>query len=281
MYNRSLRPVVIFVGFFAGLWALLSGISSFRDLSIDKAHEARLAVFDIVLGSLYFGTMAIEIFGIVAAFLQRLPLVRIYAFLSLVAALIITTTEIIRVVIHFVFKDELINECTMLSTGQEIVYRFGLWGPVSSEVLTPEEASIFCNRAWSNDSTNEIIWLFISGFYSFILSSIAFAYYRQLVDPHSAVNSARDFPSTQPLHYNPPYESSSANLPELGYNARYAPPAGPPPDSAHEEEFDHNKLPPGYGVGLGGDVKDTKDSKYDDPDAKDPFTDFDTKRDGV
>lgn len=113
---------------------------------------------------------------------------------------------------------------------------------------------------------------------------IAFAYYRQMLDPSSPANASRA-PSSQvrrgafPTHYDPPY---NASVPNLGYDAPYtssggyAPPPGPPPQGHLDEQFappyEHGdgKLP-GYGAGFGDDMKDmdTKDSK------EDPFSDFD------
>ena len=94
--------------------------------------------------------------------------------------------------------------------------------------------------------------------------SIAFAYYRQCLDPTSPANASRAPPAQQrmpndqfPEHYNPPY---------MAYDApqqSYAPPPGPPPQL--------NK-PPMYTDGS---------ARYDDgkDDATlhgdDPFADFD------
>lgn len=111
---------------------------------------------------------------------------------------------------------------------------------------------------------------------------MAFAYYRQLLDPTSPANAHRA-PSSQvrmdnyPQHYNPPYNASVPNL-GYGYNAPYAggpytgqpyaPPRGPPP--AHDDSFipPYDNKPPGY---TGGD----ENGGYGNNDSKDPFADFD------
>ena len=42
--------------------------------------------------------------GIVAAFTQRLPLVRAYALLSIVTTILVLAVGLVRVIVHFVFK---------------------------------------------------------------------------------------------------------------------------------------------------------------------------------
>lgn len=108
-----------------------------------------------------------------------------------------------------------------------------------------------------------------------LFCSIAFAYYRQLLDPTSAANAFRS-PSNQaraegafPAHYNQAYGASVPNL-GYGYNmpyaggpppSQFAPPPGPPPAPAYENK--------GYGVGLDGQDK-SRDNKNENP-----FADFD------
>ncbi|KAG6811444.1 hypothetical protein H0H92_007361 [Tricholoma furcatifolium] len=154
------------------------------------------------------------------------------------------------------FKDTLLNECTSLTTNQEVVY-YNFWGAVSAGNLTPTEAA---------------------NFLAFFFTVLAFAYYRQLLDPTSVANSSRA-PSNQarlnggfPTHYNPPYDASVPNLPYT-YSAHptYGPPAGPPPGhEEHDETFvpPYDGKPPGY---TGGDTKGY------DVDGKDPFSDFEER----
>jgi len=288
VYRGSLRPAVLLFSSLSAIFLLLWGIASFRDISIDKQHAPKLQTFDIVLGTLYIASFVIEVLGIVAASVQKLPMIRIFTFLSLAAALIVIAAELIRVVLHFAFKNDLINECIALATGQTVVTRFGIWGPTSSQTLSQEDATDFCNNAWSHDSFEEIAWFIVALIASLFFASINFAYYRQMLDPSSAANAARA-PSAQaraavggfgaqPQHYTPPYAAggygygggdSTANL---GYPApRYAPPPGPPPAFASmkgESEDDLSK-PPRYGEG------DARDLRREDVDQKDPFGDFD------
>ncbi|KAG6840160.1 hypothetical protein C0991_008507 [Blastosporella zonata] len=209
------------------------------------------------------------LYGMYSAVTQRVGLVRIYTLLAAFATLIVIAAGLLRVVTHFVFKNDLLTECTSLTSNQEIVY-YGFWGPIRADILDPEEAAAWCRSSWNHDSWAEIVAVLIVGVLGFLFTMIAFAYYRQLLDPTSAANASRE-PSHQerraggfPTHYNPPYNASVPNLP---YHAQYAPPAGPPPGHEQDETFvpPYDGKPPGY---TGGDVKGY------DADDKDPFADF-------
>jgi hypothetical protein len=84
-------------------------------------HQKRLATFAIVLGSLYMGAFVIFVFGIAAAATvcpslkngrllrslrsqKRLALIRIFSFLSVVVAVIVVASGLIRTIVHFMLK---------------------------------------------------------------------------------------------------------------------------------------------------------------------------------
>jgi len=268
LYRYNLRPVVLTIATLSALWALLSSIGFFRSISTERADNVpKLATFSIVLGALYAGMFALEAFGVLAAVTQRVPFVRIYAFLSAIAALIVIAAGLIQVIVHFTLKADIVSECTDLSENQTIaVYPFGLFGPVHHDILSPEDAASWCNDAWDHDSWADIVSLLITIFLAGLFSVIAFSYYRQMLDPSSVANSSR-VPAERfgvPSHYNPPYYNS-ASVPNLGYDYRsheqqFAPPPGPPPQ--REEGYDK---PPEY---LGGNMPLSEDKD-------DPFADFD------
>ncbi|KAK7052978.1 hypothetical protein VNI00_004299 [Paramarasmius palmivorus] len=180
-------------------------------------------------------------------------------------------------------KSDIINECTNIATGQEVVfYPFGFWGPSQYRFIDANDARNWCNRAWSHDSWAEIVALLILLFLSGLFTTVAFAYYRQVLDPTSPANVTRVPARTEvwATHYNPPY-SGPYNGPYNGqpypygqgpYNGQpqygqgpYAPPSGPPPVNREE---DSNK-PPGY---IGGDG--AAGAAYG-RDKENPFADFD------
>jgi disulfide bond formation protein DsbB len=271
VYRTNLRPVIIAVGALSALWSLLSGIGFFRSIDTDKNEGVpKLATFAIVIGSVYMAMFLIETLGVIAATLQRLPLVRTYAILSLVAIVLTVGGGIFEVVVHFTSKSDILKECTTFAEGTTTAtYPFGIFGPSSRETLDAADAANWCNHEYDQASWQNIISLLITIFLVCTFATLAWGYYRQLLDPTSVVNSLRA-PSNQvhlvtyPSHYNPPY---NASVPNLGYGApqpqMYAPPPGmPPPPQSKPLAFDAE-------VGYGADDKEN------------PFADFDerTERD--
>ncbi|KAI0752870.1 hypothetical protein C8Q80DRAFT_481172 [Daedaleopsis nitida] len=237
VYSNSLRPVVIVIGSIIAIWSLIWAIPSFQDINDEKENgQPKLAIFDIVLGTIYAAACAIEIFGVIAAATQRLALVRIYAILSIFTSVAVVAAGFIRVILHFVFKDGLLEECQKVAQGDGVEFRFGIWGPKVRDHLTPDEAEVFCKNAWNRDSLNEIVFLIFEIVFAIFFTVIAFAYYHQVRDPTSVVNVQRT-----PV-------------------PAYAPPPGPPPADM------------GYGVGMG--AKD-RGVDFETNKLEDPFADFD------
>jgi hypothetical protein len=161
--------------------------------------------------------------------------------------------------------------------------RYSAFGPSIHDTLTPQEADIFCNDTWNHYSWTYILSLLGEVILGVLFSAIAFAYYRQSLDPTSAANAFRA-PSNQmrgslggayPQYYNPPYNTSASNLAYGAGPTRYAPPPGPPPAfGGAGYNVDDAGKPPGYDggdyVGGFGAGKDSKD---------DPFADFEGDRD--
>ncbi|GBE83496.1 hypothetical protein SCP_0505470 [Sparassis crispa] len=277
--RSSLRPVVISIGVIAAIWSLIWAIGSFQTISTDKNHgQPKLASLAIVLGAIYVGVCVIEVLGIIAASVQHRFMVRVYALLSVVSSFAIVGAALVRVIVHFILKNDLISECETIVQGDEVFYQFGFWGPTYETKLTLDEATSYCKDSWNHDSFVEIIMLVIELLLSIFFTMIAFAYYRQVLDPTSAANVSRRAPATvtdpaleseYPSHYNPPY---------LGYDApsvRYSPPPGMPP-----APYDPIAKPPdyadeaGYGVGKGLTLSDTP------PKGDDPFADFEHREAG-
>jgi len=262
LYRYNLRPVVIVVSTLTAVWSLFAAGGNFRSISIDKQDAPKLAIFSIILGILYAVLAVFELFGASAAWTQRLPLIRTFTYFSIVNALIMIGTALISVVVHFAFKNDIINECTTLSENQDfLVYPFGFWGPVSHDFLNAEDAQQWCQNAWDRGSASEIISLIIQLLLAALFTTIAFRYYRQCLDPTSPTNFSRTPQANQggfSSQYNPPYNASVPNL-GYGYNMPYAggpppsqqfaPPPGPPPSKlpdysggniSHNAEKDEN-----------------------------------------
>ncbi|KAI0319740.1 hypothetical protein OF83DRAFT_1169958 [Amylostereum chailletii] len=294
VYRSNLRPVVLALASISALWTLawsvrifsnLSSIGFYKDLSVDKdENQPKLATLSIILGTLYIVTTVIEVFGVAAAGLQRYPLIRIYAFLTILAAFIVIAAGFIRVVTHFILKNDLIGECTQDATGQRVDFRWGIWGPRLTKTLTEAEAKDWCNDAWNHDSWSEIIALIAAIVLMSMFSFVAWSYVHQALSVPKRTQTV-PVPTYQNPYYNPPFASTEGALPHLGYGAGvypgagsgevYAPPAGPPPAFASPKDNGDHELP-GYGVGVAGDLKgDVKDRDRDvDGKGEDPFADY-------
>jgi hypothetical protein len=267
-------------GALSALWTLLWASSLFRDIAIDKHNNfPKLATLSLVMAVMFMVACLIEALGFVAALTQRLALIRIYAPGSVLSCLLVVAASLIGVVVHFTNKNDLITECVNIATGEEVDFRFGWFGPSVHDTLTRPEAEAFCQDGWNHDSWSTIVSLLIDAGLGVLFSAIAFAYYRQSLDPASAANTFRAPPNQMrggayPEHYNPPYNSSVPNLPYGAGPSAYAPPPGPPPAFAGAG-YSNDDLgkPPGYeGGDYGSKFGASKDLKDDSKD--DPFADF-------
>lgn len=267
-----MRPVVLASAFLGGMWALFSGIGWFRNYGVDRAqHVPQIANLSIALGTSYLAIALIGAFGIFSAATQRAPLVRIYAFLAAFATLVIIGTGLTRIVTHFVWKNDLIQECTSLTTDTQIVY-YGFWGPITHDVISPTEAAAWCRDSWNHDSWAEIVAFLILSVLASLFTTFAFTFHRQLLDPTSPANASRA-PSSQarvpgfPTHYNPPY-NAPYNTGGYGGPAASGAPGGYGYDTyGYGAERDdtfvppYDTKPPGY---VGGDNDLTKKSKSEE-----------------
>ncbi|PFH47603.1 hypothetical protein AMATHDRAFT_151712, partial [Amanita thiersii Skay4041] len=287
-YRSSLRPSTTLIVFKYQYLHHLRKIGYLRNYRVDRIQNVpQLAVLCLAQGIMYMVVFAIELYGIFAAAKNNLRLVRLYAFGSIISVLVVMAGNLWDVVIHFQLKDEIIKLCSQLLDGDEVVY-FGLFGPTTRHIVSPDEAAQYCRNAWTHDSWSDIVYFVIISFISILFSVIAFSFLHQLRDPTSAANIGRA-PSSQAQtngyssYYNPPY-SMPYNGPyegqprgyqyQTGY-AQYAPPPGPPPNATRDDPFvppkdidwDKEGRPPSYigddhGYGSGG--KDDKNDPFAD-----------------
>jgi hypothetical protein len=163
----------------------------------------------------------------------------LYALLSAFTTLVVFAGGLLRIIIHFTKKNDLISQCTTLAQRDgTAVYPFGFWGPIRDDDVDKDEAEEWCNQSWNHGSWSEIVSMLITVTLAAFWTMIVYSYYRQLLDPSSVANSTRLVPvQTYPQHYNQPYGST----PHLGYgyNMPYAGGPGyvsgpPPPGEWHQ-----------------------------------------------
>ncbi|KZV80248.1 hypothetical protein EXIGLDRAFT_845716 [Exidia glandulosa HHB12029] len=269
VYRRSLRPIVIICAVTSAIWTLLWYVSNFQDINNDTDNSLpQFVPFDIALGALFMGAFAIELFGVFAATTQRLPLVRFYSFLTLLAALFIAAAQIIQIVLDFKYKSTLLNMCVEANTGSTIIVPHGWWGS-TRRILTQPEAQSFCKSILNRNIFADFAWLIVSSILALLFASIVFAFYRQLLDPASMAYprapsdqvrmqtfGAYPPPAGAPRPYNedyvPPYDPhklpgydaqgratpEEKDEPKQAWGAeasqqQFAPPAGPPPSQQY------------------------------------------------
>ncbi|KAI0041256.1 hypothetical protein FA95DRAFT_713098 [Auriscalpium vulgare] len=276
VYRSSLRPIILPLALFTGIWSLVWAIGLFKEIGTDNSqHEKKLATFAIALGAMYSAVAVIEFFGTAAAGFQRYALIRIYSFLSVAAAILVIGAGLLRVIVHFMLKNDLITECTQLATNQTVDFRWGIWGPHIDHTLTASEAASWCKDAWNHDSLSEIVSLIVTIVFAALITLLAFSYAHQTSGDTAPTRLAGPAPAA----YHPPYEGTSSSIPDLSYNAPYAPPAGPPPGFREMDDDDGDiGKPPGYGAGAGVAVQDKKVYDVDVESGKgdDPFADFES-----
>jgi hypothetical protein len=104
-YKRSLRPIVIAISLVTATWSLFAGIAFFRNVAVYNNNDApKLGLISLIVGALYMGVVAIGLYGVFAAVTQKLAFIRIHAYLSALAALIVVGISLLRIIVHFTMK---------------------------------------------------------------------------------------------------------------------------------------------------------------------------------
>lgn len=136
---------------------------------------------------MYMLSFAIEVYGIVSVSLQRMGLIRVYLYLTLVTSLLLISAGVLKGISYFSFADELVLQCITLAIEgrgwQKSLFRGRPWP--GSEVPYPEQlAHKQCGYAWVHHSWNHIAAVFL--FYiipAIVYYVLVYTYYRQTVDP--------------------------------------------------------------------------------------------------
>jgi len=239
--------------FVALIWSLISGISSFRNVPFFNSNkESSLGTLYIVLGCIFMAIVAIEVFGMFAAASRRLAAVRTFAYLSILATLLVAATYVIQTVIHYKFKNDIIDVCTNINTGDRIFFT-GFFGPVDGGVVTPFEALEWCNRQYNHNSLSNIVALLLVTAVAIIFAFFVFAYLRQLRDPTSPANFSRDPVALNNINNNNVNTGPYGPYGSYGSYQPYG--SAPPPIKQYDEPFKPSKAPsyhsnpPAYDIG--------------------------------
>lgn len=180
------RNVVIAVAGINALRFVIHAVNCFQDGQADKQlHAPRLAHTSCITGCLYAITAVIQVFGLLSTMSQRISLIRVYAYLSFLSALLIVIAGFVGAVSFFAFSDELVHECATLAVMGSVQTKDLFRGkPWKFRNPTPTIARAHCVSAWTRASISKVfsvvLFSFIPAAFFFLL---VFMYYRQVTDP--------------------------------------------------------------------------------------------------
>jgi len=211
-YRRSLRPLLLG-------WTLLSFIAgvvwcafSFKNKDNDSRINPKIWTFGIVFGSVFAALSVIEFFGFIAAWRRRVSLMRVYSVLSVVTVLAVIALGIPAIVLNFMFKNDIIVECTREVTTPDSKECIGYW--CSDRKRTQDEGNRYCHHQWSRLVVAAFVGFFIALICTTLFSYMAFAYLHELRN----VGRPRD-----------PQRYAMQDYPADGLDYQYPPPGPPPP----------------------------------------------------
>jgi hypothetical protein len=192
LYKANWKNPIIAV---AGLNALRFAFATYnalQDAAIDDMEEAEnLTMVSIALGAMYMISSVIEIYGVVSVSMQRLSMIRVYLYLTLLVCLLIIGAGVLNGVAYFTFAEEIVWECVALATdglaSHKSLFRGRPW-PSSVFPLRSREARRQCIYAWVHQSWNQVASVFLfSVIPAVIYYVLVYAYYRQTISlGHSA-----------------------------------------------------------------------------------------------
>ncbi|PLW40979.1 hypothetical protein PCANC_01970 [Puccinia coronata f. sp. avenae] len=218
-YPKPLRPVVLLTAAVSLIWSLVLAVKFVEDRT-DDSETRRMKVFDAILSVFFFVVAGLEVFGILAVLSQKILLARLYFFVSGLAAFLIFSAELIRLIAHFVVKNDLIDDCRSALTGAKAET---LNGAIAS--IDATEASRLCEGDWQRGIWWDLGWLVLTSCLALLFTGIVGAYYHQLLDPsfsRTCVNNgemvdqrfngrAPDAPNAYPME---PYQNMAYQAPQ-------------------------------------------------------------------
>jgi len=185
LQRGPLRTIVMVLTIAGAAWGLAFGIQSFRDIGFDRSVSGggSLVTFDIIIGALMCAFAVMMIVGFIVGFANRPTLARVFAYLSIIAALALCAGQLFIIIAHFRFQSQILSECQTAVTNATVVVGNPFWFGYTETKLSASDATNFCNGAFSRQSGSVIIW-FIAALVAsvfFVLISLAWSY--QILDP--------------------------------------------------------------------------------------------------
>jgi len=177
----------------------------------------------LALGAMYIIASVIEIYGVISVSMQRLNMIRIYLYSSLLACVLVMGAGVLNGISYFSFAEELVLECVSLASDgrgyQKSLFHDHPW-PVSAFPLTVQDAHKHCVYAWVHQSWYQVSSVFLfSVFPALIYFGLVYAYYQQTVNRNHSACLINTFGDDRSNHQSAPLirmemETSSS---QVGY----------------------------------------------------------------
>ncbi|KAJ6464164.1 hypothetical protein C8R47DRAFT_74029 [Mycena vitilis] len=193
VYQSNWRLLVLSLTTINALRFFLAVNEALADLDVDIAQNSpQLARVSRTLVIVYTVACGIELFGAFSAYLQRRTLIRTYAYLAVLSAVLLAGAGIVITAAYFTFAEELIEECVALATAGQLAFRSTFRSdPWPKKVLSTSDAQIQCLDVWSTESPSQVAAFALSYLLpSAFFSGVAYVYYRQAANPTHPVNLA-------------------------------------------------------------------------------------------
>jgi len=169
---------------------------------------------------MYIIASVIEIYGVISVSMQRLNMIRIYLYFTLVACVMVISAGVLNGISYFTFAEELMLECVSLATEgrgyQKSLFRDRPW-PVSVFPLMVYEARKQCVYAWVHQSWFQVSSVFLfSVFPAMIYFGLVYAYYRQTINRNHSACLINTYGDDRSNHRSAPLGRMDT-YPQVGY----------------------------------------------------------------
>ena len=169
-----------------------------------------------IIQAVFFLFLALlELVGFYAAWKQQIRAGKLYTLLVIVGGVLVIVAESIRLALHFVFKSDIQNACSVQNRDDE-------------EYVSAASIAEWCDSRWKNGIWRDVAWIVFGAICSVFMYILAKAYLHQLLDP----NFGRQQAASGRYQMNPvethhmPYSHSN------GQDPPFVPPYGAPPHMA-------------------------------------------------
>ncbi|KAJ9125078.1 hypothetical protein QFC22_000031 [Naganishia vaughanmartiniae] len=243
VYPYNLRPVFLVTTLVGFIWSVVVGVEGIQDLSewtntnLDMTSsflvDAKIKAIELVLAIMAFVVAGIELCAFVIGCMRfsvhdqnKLQFAKLLVWLAPVGLVVASVRELIVVIVHFVLKSTILDQCVVSESGDSID------DDENGVTYSAAQALDVCKSAYNRQSWSSIVWLIAVVCFSVLFTSVAMSYYRQLLDPSSVRQRvARYTEGAFQLQPQGPYAGGPAQGYQQPYGQPqygYGPPDGPP-----------------------------------------------------